>query len=82
MQPVLSINVGNVRSITERPVKSVDYPAIDDLDIENIALITPALVGRLTALIGMEHDGLYSDRAVADRLDFDFNLAVIRICTI
>jgi len=82
MQPLLSVHPGNVRSIAERLIKSVDYLVFDNFDIENIALTNPALVGRLPSFIGMEYDGFYRDRAVADRLDFDFNLTSIRICPI
>lgn len=82
VQPVPAVNAGNMRSITEGLIESVDYPAFDNLDVKNIAFTNSALVGRLASFIRMKHDGLYSDSTVADRLNFDFDLINIRICPI
>jgi len=81
-QSVPAVNAGNILSIAERLIERVDYPAVDNLDIENFRFTYPAFVGRLASFIGMEYDGFYSDRAVADRFDLDFNLINIRICPI
>jgi hypothetical protein len=82
VKPVLLVDARNVRSITERFIKSVDYPSINYLDIENLGIVDSALVGRLPSFIGMKYDGFYRNRALADRFDFDFDSTVIRICPI
>ena len=82
MQPVLLVNTGNVRSIAERLIKSVNYPAVDNLDVENYGFTDSALIGRLPYFIRMEYDGFYRNGAVADRFDFDFDFTSIRICPV
>lgn len=81
-KPVPAVHAGNVFSIAERFIKGMDYLAVDNLDIENIALTDTALVGRLASFIWMKYYRLYCDLAVADGLDFDLDFVNIRICPI
>jgi hypothetical protein len=81
-QPVLSINAGNVSSIAERFADSVDYPAVHNLDIENLGPAYRPFVRRLSSFIRVEHDGIRCYFAVTDRLDLDLDLKNIGICPV
>jgi hypothetical protein len=79
---VLSVYMRNVRSIAKRLIERMDYPAVDNLDIENFRFAYPALIDRLASFIGMKYNRLYRDFAVADRFDFHFYFVDIRTCPI
>jgi len=81
-QSVSAVNAGNIFSIIKRFIKCMDYPAVDNLDVENLGFANSAPVGGLPSFIRMEYDGFYCNLAAFDRLDFDLNFTVIRICPI
>ena len=82
LQSVLLIHASKMLSIVERAVKSVHRLPVNHLDGENLGLANSPLIRPLPALIGMEHNRIYSDPAVANSLNFNFNLIDIGICPI